>query len=258
MKSEVQIRLLRHATLTIEIANTKFLVDPLFAEKDAYDPIPYAGNTIRYPMVGLPFNGEETKQLINEVDAILVTHTHNDHWDIVAQNIIPKDKPLLCQPADLDLLKQQGFQNVTAVIDELTFNGISITRTGGQHGTGEIGKKMGIVSGFVLNDGTTNVYVAGDTIWCEEVEEALNAFKPDITIVNAGAPQYIVGDPITMTPNDIISVAEHLPSTKIVAVHMDTVSHAKVSRLDLEKELKSKNYLNKVLIPADGEMMLFN
>lgn len=258
MKNDVQIRLLRHATLTIEIANTKFLVDPLFAEKDAYDPIPYSGNTIRYPMIELPFSEEEAKQLINEVDAVLVTHTHNDHWDVVAQNIIPKDKPLLCQPADLDLLKQQGFLNVTAVRDELTFNGISITRTGGQHGTGEIGKKMGTVSGFVLNDGKTNVYIAGDTIWCEEVEDALNSFMPDITIVNAGAPQYIVGDPITMTPNDIIEVANHLPSTKIIAVHMDTVSHAKVSRLDLKNELKSRNYLNNVLIPSDGETMLFN
>ncbi|MOA09275.1 metal-dependent hydrolase [compost metagenome] len=191
------------------------------------------------------------------MDAVLVTDIHNDHWDTVAQAIIPKDKPLLCQPTDLDLLKQQGFKNVMAVNDQLTYNGVSINRTGGQHGTGEIGKKMGIVSGFVLNDGTTKVYVAGDTIWCEEVEEALNNFNPTITIVNAGAPQYMVGDPITMTPNDIMQVANHLPSTKIIAVHMDTVSHAKVSRVDLRKELSAKDYLDKVLIPSDGETMLF-
>ncbi|MNR69174.1 hypothetical protein D3C85_1942460 [compost metagenome] len=54
-----------------------------------------------------------------------------------------------------------------------------------------------------------------------------------------------------------MQVANHLPPTKIIAVHMDTVSHAKVSRVDLRKELSAKDYLDKVLIPSDGETMLF-
>jgi hypothetical protein len=47
-------------------------------------------------------------------------------------------------------------------------------RTGGRHGTGEIGEKMGPVSGYVLRGpGEPVVYIAGDTVWCPEVAAAL-------------------------------------------------------------------------------------
>ena len=48
--------------------------------------------------------------------------------------------------------------------------GCASSRTGGQHGTGEIAEMLAPVSGFVLRaDGEPTVYVAGDTIWCDEV-----------------------------------------------------------------------------------------
>ena len=46
--------------------------------------------------------------------------------------------------------------------------------TRGHHGTGAIGEAMGAVSGWVIDD----VYLAGDTIWCDEVAEALERHRP--------------------------------------------------------------------------------
>ena len=51
----------------------------------------------------------------------------------------------------------------------LAWDGLSIARTGGQHGTGEIALELAPVSGFVIGC----PYIAGDTIWCREVEEAI-------------------------------------------------------------------------------------
>ncbi|NQX39444.1 hypothetical protein SAMN05421820_102179 [Pedobacter steynii] len=50
-------------------------------------------------------------------------------------------------------------------------------RTGGQDGVGEIGKMMGIVSGYVIRHEQEMVYIAGDTIWCDEVKAALDLKK---------------------------------------------------------------------------------
>src|SRR5437763_16786610 len=112
---------------------------------------------------------------------------------------------------------------------------------------------MGVVSGFIFEGGDQTIYLAGDTIWCDDVENALDKFKPNITVLNAGGAQFLTGDPITMTPDDIIKVHEQLPETKIIAVHMDTVNHCFVKRTDLVKALEKDSLQSEVIIPIDGE-----
>ena len=249
------VRLLRHATLVIKTGGMKFLLDPMLAAKDEMDPVQNCGNNIRIPMVDLPFDKSELKKILNEVDAVVITHTHRDHWDKAAQDLVNKSKPILCQPADIDKIKNQGFINVKAIDDVLVWKGITISRTKGQHGTGEIGKKMGEVSGFVFDDGKQKIYVAGDTIWCSDVEGVIQTYKPETIVLNAGAAQFLSGDPITMTPQDIIKVHEAIPAAKLISVHMDTVNHCFVKRSDLKKVLVENKLESKVFIPLDGETL---
>lgn len=249
-KSGRTIQLWRHATLTLKINGVTILIDPMLSPKEYMDPVGNAGNDIRIPMVDLPFPPVER---LKGVDAIFVTHTHRDHWDPYAQSMIDKSKLIFCQPADAEKIKGQGFLNVTAVEDKAEFKGLTIHRTGGQHGTGEIGQKMGPVSGFVFDNA---VYVAGDTIYCKEVESALVKFRPQIVIANCGGAQFLTGDPITMNSIDIETLSSTLPSSKIIAVHMDTVNHCKVTR-GILKKFVAENKLENVLIPADGETLTF-
>ena len=255
MNKHVSIQLLRHATLVITIKNLKLLVDPMLSPKDGLDPVQNCGNDIRFPMVELPVNPTELNKILNDVDAIVVTHTHRDHWDATAQELIDKNKPVFCQPNDSEKIRAQGFNNVHPIDTQMDWEGITISRTTGNHGTGEIGKKMGEVSGFVFASGNESVYVAGDTIWCEGVEKALSDFKPKVTILNAGGAKFLTGDPITMTPDDIVKVHEKLPQTKIIAVHMDTLNHCFIKRTDLSKALLQNKLMSDILIPDDGEMI---
>ena len=255
MKSQNSIRLLRHATLVISTGKFKILIDPMLSAKDAMDPVQNSANPLRIPMVDLPFDRDEMNAILKEVDAIAVTHTHRDHWDAAAQTLIDKNKLIFCQPADTEKIKSQGFINVQTIEDKMDWQGITISRTNGKHGTGEIGKAMGIVSGFVFSSNKDVIYVAGDTIWCDDVAAALHKHQPTVTILNAGGARFLTGDPITMTPEDIISVQHSLPGTKLIAVHMDTVNHCLVKRTDLKKALDGKGLGSKVLIPSDGETL---
>jgi L-ascorbate metabolism protein UlaG (beta-lactamase superfamily) len=245
------IRLLRHATLVVELHRKKILVDPMLSAKGELDPVQNCGNETRIPMVDLPLDEKELDTLLTSVDAILVTHIHRDHWDVAAQKRIDKNKQIFCQPGDEIKIREQGFTQVKVIETSTEWEGIRITRTGGQHGTGEIGKKMGNVSGFVLKAKEESIYIAGDTIWCEEVKKALTEFKPKVTVLNTGGAKFLTGDPITMTPADVISVQEQLPSTRIIAMHMDTVNHCFIRRTDLAQALTEKKI--NVLIPKDGE-----
>ena len=252
-KNTIQIDFIRHATFMLRFGGVNFLVDPMLSEKGAMDPVGNAASSGRVPMVALPFPESALKEKLQNVDAVIVTHTHRDHWDAKAQSTLNKELTLLCQLPDEEKLKQQGFANTIAVNDVIDFKGIKIHRVNGQHGTGDIGTRMGPVSGFVLTNGGKTIYIAGDTIWCNDVDQTIKTHKPDVIIVNAGAAQFNQGDPITMSSKDVINTIKASQSAKVVAVHMETINHCLLKRNDLRKELEAANVLKSCLIPSDGE-----
>lgn len=121
------------------------------------------------PLVDLPFTEEELMSQLEDIDAVLLTHLHPDHWDKAAVKLLNKKIPLICPFSISSQIESFGFSNLKQISDFLSYKGIGIHLTSGQHGTGEIGEKMGEVNGFVLSHLNNNIYIAGDTIWCEEV-----------------------------------------------------------------------------------------
>jgi L-ascorbate metabolism protein UlaG (beta-lactamase superfamily) len=246
----MKLQLIRHATLRLQYAGVYFLIDPMFSDASTNPPIVNSTNDRRNPLVPLPFAIHDSLQ----PDAVLVTHLHRDHWDDAAAAMLSKATPILCQPDDDATIASSGFISVTTIKESLTFNGVTIIRTSGQHGTGDIGKKMGHVSGYVLKaDGQPTLYIAGDTIWCDEVMQALDAHRPDMTVVNAGGARFAVGDPITMDADDVVSLCQYAPYTRVIAVHMDTINHCLVTRADLYSRLEAEGLLVHVAIPGDGD-----
>lgn len=252
-KNKIQIDFIRHATFILRVGGVNILVDPMLSNKGEMDAVGNAPRTERIPMVPLPFPETSIKEKLGNIDAVMITHTHRDHWDVKAQSILNKETTLICQPPDAEKLKQQGFSNLISVMEVVDFKGLKIFRVGGQHGTGEIGTRMGPVSGFVIAYGKKKIYVAGDTVWCSEVEQTISIHKPDMIVVNAGAAQFNQGDPITMTSKDVIRVINAQPSAIVVAVHMETVNHCLLTRSDLKNELESANLSKRSRIPNDGE-----
>lgn len=112
---------------------------------------------------------------------------------------------------------------------------------------------MGVV--FKSKDEKT-LYIAGDTIWCEEVIEALTKYHPDVIVINACAATVLNGERLIMNIDDVKNVLDAAPDAKVIASHMDTVSHLSVTRNDL-KEFKTKNNIGNLLIPDDGETLDF-
>jgi L-ascorbate metabolism protein UlaG (beta-lactamase superfamily) len=250
----MQVHFLRHATSLITIQGLNLLLDPMLSPAGAMDAIANAASDARFPLVGLPLGDGELEDMLKDIDAALVTHLHRDHWDSRALELLSKDVPVFCQPVDEAAIKEQGFTSVMPVSTMLEWRGIRLHRTRGRHGKGEIGQKMGAVSGFVLRaDREPTLYIAGDTIWCEDVEDALRTYQPDAVILNAGGAQFLMGDPITMTADDVIRVCRALVDASVIAVHMDTVNHCLVTRAMLRDTLREAGLEGQVHIPADGE-----
>ncbi len=96
---QVQLQQIRNATLKISYADTTFLVDPMLARKGTYPGFEGTYRSeLRNPLVELPMPAEE---VFAGVDAVIVTHTHLDHWDAAAQQMLPKDVHCSCRTSPM-------------------------------------------------------------------------------------------------------------------------------------------------------------
>lgn len=115
-----------------------------------------------------------------------MTHTHRDHRDDAARGQLSGDVPLFCQPPDEEEIAAD-FDDVQPVEERVEFRGVELVRTGGRHGHGGLAEALGPVSGFVFRAaGDPSIFVAGDTVWCRELETALDEHDPDVVVLNAG------------------------------------------------------------------------
>lgn len=249
----LKLQFLRHATFLIEIASHRILIDPMLSDAATLEPVQDSGDERRNPLVPLPIDACE---IIAGVNAVLVTHTHRDHWDTAATNIIPKACRIICQPEDAEKFHEWGYDDVRSVYSAAVYGHLAIYRTGAKHGTGEIGKKMGTVSGYMLKSRIgESIYFAGDSIWCVQVQDALMRYRPAYTVVNCGGAQFLTGGPITMTAEDVATLARIAPFTKVIAVHMEAFSHCGVTRKILRNHLCETGLCDRVLIPKDGDVL---
>ncbi|GKU76423.1 MBL fold metallo-hydrolase [Paenibacillus sp. L3-i20] len=251
----MRIRLIRNATLVINYGDKTFLVDPFLAPKGTYASFPNTANQVGNPTVHLPAPINE----IIEVDAVIVTHLHLDHFDTTAIEALPKDILVISQSdTDAKSIREKGFSNVQTLRQVSTIDNISLSQTSGQHGKGEIGLIMGEVSGVVFkHPDEKKLYIAGDTIWCEDVEAAIEEHEPEVIVVNGGAAQFLQGDPITMNKEDIYRTYKEAPDAIIVVAHMEAVNHCSLTRNELKDFIEDKALTVNVIVPEDGETIAF-
>ena len=259
---DVGFQLIRNATIKLDYAGTTFLVDPMLAAKGTYPGFEGTYNShLRNPLVDLPVSLEEAMR----ADAIVVTHTHPDHWDEVAKQKLPKSMPIFVQnDQDAASVRKDGFTDVRVIGSDTYFNGTRLVRTGGQHGTDAhlraLGPILGTISGVVFErPGHESVYVAGDTVWRPEVEAAIRQHDPDVIVLNTGYARIPDLDgSIIMGKEDLARARQRAPGAVVIGVHMESVNHAGQTRQELREFIAEKQLdANRTRVPDDGESYRF-
>ncbi|MDX1522433.1 MAG: MBL fold metallo-hydrolase [Anaerolineae bacterium] len=248
----MKLQLIRNATLRLTYNGHLFIIDPYLAAKHS---LPSYVGTSPNPLVDLPCTPEE---VLAGVEMAIISHLHSDHFDSAAQELLPKSTPIFCQPGDEAKIAGYGFENVTPVETSVTWQGISLTRTPGQHGTGEWIERLGKVSGFILRaEAEPTVYWMGDTIWYDGVARVVAEVQPDVIITHASGAKFGDSDPIVMDAAQTIAVCRAAPQATVIAVHLESLDHGTVSRADLRAQADAEGITaDRLRIPADGETLL--
>ena len=256
----MKIHQIRSATIIVTYNNKRFIIDPWLMPKDYMEGFEAGLNSnIRQPRVELPSDFDVNNL---NLDAIILTHFHPDHWDKFAQKSLDKDLPFFVQNEfDRDIIKSQGFSDVRIMSENGTdFGETTLYRTDCQHGRREViepvCRQVGMpydASGVVFKSaGEKTLYVAGDTIWCDEPKNAIDKYSPEVIVINSCGATVKIGERLIMDIADVKAISDYAKNSLIIASHMDTVSHLTVTREDI-KSLNLKN----VIVPDDNEVLTF-
>jgi L-ascorbate metabolism protein UlaG (beta-lactamase superfamily) len=250
----MQIQQIRNSTMRLKIAGKTILTDPVLLPKHGIES--FAGIE-KNPIVELPIPAQD---VIKDIDLVLVSHIHQDHFDDGAKKMLPKDITLFCQPDNEDAIKESGFLNVTPIEDTIEWENIHITRTPGKHaGNKKWQDILGSVSGFIFKaDNEPVIYWAGDTVLYDEIENILTRVKPDIILTHSCGAKIDDSGPIVMDAEQTIAVCKLAPKSIVIATHIDALDHGTVTRADL-RAYAQKNGIseNQLLIPEDGQTLKF-
>ena len=209
------------ALSVVEFAGVRFLIDPMLAPKNTYPTFPYTcvtgeGN----PTTELPVPLES----LFDVDAVIVTHLHLDHFDDTAREKLPKSLVLFAQSEEeASQLRGWGFADVRVLLEEgVEFEGVRLYKTRCEHGEGNpvtsdaydfmgfSGKACGVV--FEATESARmaesfRFYLAGDTSMTILAAVSAGALVPFfLHNVYGKTSKMFIGDGGTLVLGTVISI----------------------------------------------------
>lgn len=200
--------------------------------------------------------------ILEGIDAYIVTHMHPDHFDIekdkngnlIGGKHLNKSTKMFVQNAeDQRFVEASGFTKTEILSESGTmFGDVNLRKTSGIHGTIEpAGTAMGII---MQAENEKMLYIAGDTIYCKEVELILLKYRPEVVVANACAANTSKKGRLIMNGEDLIKIHQIVPDAVIIASHMEAVNHVMITRSELKKQMQVAGISEFVVIPDDGEI----
>ena len=244
---------IRNATVLLEYAGVRFLLDPMLSPRGALPPChSRVRPETRNPLCDLPCPAEA----LLDADGVIVTHLHPGHFDQAAARLLPRGSPVFAQnQRDLEILQYYGFRQVRVLGRDTAFSGVTLTRIPGRHGNWEADllDRLGSVSGVVFRaPDEPCLYATGDTVWCPGVEQALRDFRPHVVLANAGGNMGCQHR-VNMGKEDVLALHQALPSALIVATHMEDMNHWTLSRAELRAFAREMDF--RLYAPENGESL---
>jgi hypothetical protein len=117
------------------------------------------------------------------LDAVVLSHLHDDHFDRIARDGLPKQTPIITTRAAADTLRSWGFTQAVALETWQTHelrspagDVLRVSAAPGRHARGPLQALLPPVHGHVLEyapvaDPAMSVYITGDTLLVDDLRQ---------------------------------------------------------------------------------------
>ncbi|MBV7263384.1 MBL fold metallo-hydrolase [Photobacterium sp. WH77] len=200
--NELNIQWLGGPTMLIEFGNIQLLTDPMLGEGEkAYR---MADPNEAFDLKQGP-NVKDHARLaplpdfdLQQVDAVLISHTHEDHFDQVAREILPKSLPVVIPESDIALMSSLKFSNSQALIwgdtwrledgsHKVTITAIPAYHTLAPAMESLLGHGNGYWMTFEQGDWRKSLYWSGDSFMTPELISTVRKLgQPDVFVPHVG------------------------------------------------------------------------
>lgn len=187
-----------HSAVILELRGTRVMVDPWF----------HSGLFVRQrEPLGI------TPDRVPPLAAILITHDHRSHFDTDALAELAKTVPeVIARPDLAPKLAKLGFTNIVPLVwwEKTQVGDVTVTAVPARHAVA--------TNGYVLENGATSVYVAGDTFYFPGIVDIATRFADlDVALLPVGG-QRILGVKREMTPVDAAKTAAVLRAKRFIPI----------------------------------------
>ncbi len=243
---EIKVTRIGGPTALLEVAGLRILTDPTFDPKDTlYDTGIYVLHKLSDPAISL--------NEIGKIDLVLLSHDHHfDNLDRTGRSLLPSVDKVFTTPIGAERVGGNaiGLQNwETAEIATRDGRVLVITATPCRHGP--VGGDRGPVTGFVLNykdDIRGSVYITGDTVWFEGVEEVAKRFDVRVILLFMGAAivKEVGSAHLTMTVEESLLALNFFLNAVIIPLHFEGWAHFSESYQEIEDGYSQAGQLNRL------------
>ena len=234
----LRVTYIGHATLLIEIGETRILTDPNFD--------PALGKFLsRVSAPGIAIDA------LPRLDAILLTHAHADHLSFASLDALPRDIPLFAPPAIAKWLAKRGYDHAVAIapgeeaeLQTVRIRAASATHKGSRYG---VDRWRSAANMYLLDTNKVACFFAGDTALTSDtthlVEDHLLAKgrNLDLALLPIGhAPWWKPGfRKGHLTSSDALTLFERLKAKYFIPYHWGTFNHVTSTAFDAIDRLKA-------------------
>jgi L-ascorbate metabolism protein UlaG (beta-lactamase superfamily) len=200
-----------------------------------------------------------------ELDGVVLSHLHGDHFDRVASRELARDLPVFTTPHAAKRLSRRGFRETaplrtweTATLSRGSAK-LTITSVPGRHALGPLRHLLPPVMGTVLEYREAagvlpfRIYLSGDTLVHPELREIRERFDGiDLAVVHLGGTK-VLGVLLTMDGEQGADLVELLGPETTVPVHYEEYGVMKSPLSDFTSALSRRAAGFGVRVVARGE-----
>jgi L-ascorbate metabolism protein UlaG (beta-lactamase superfamily) len=251
-----------NATMVIRYGGFTLLTDPNFLRRGqrAYLGYGLSSRRVRDPAISV---GE-----LPELDGVVLSHLHGDHWDRVAHRHLDRDLLIVTTTHASRRLIRHGFGHAHGLRQwqqhELTKQGrsVRITAMPGRHAFGLAGRLLPPVMGAMVEFGTARggtdlrMYISGDTLMCPELQEIPRRYPDiDVGVVHLGGTSLLGLATVTMDARQGAEWTQLVGCRRVVPIHYDDYTVFKSPLSDFEAQARRRGFADDLHVVERGTAM---